>query len=75
MFGLLSRLWPFGGDDDENTRVWDFIPAWQYDGWQSHTGGHTVDEQEKALADIQERAEAIEDEAPDHEPPDSPEEA
>ena len=47
-----------GGDD--KVRTWDFIPSWQYDGWQAHTGGHTVDEQERALAEIQAKAEAIE---------------
>ena len=59
---LLSRLRPSSeddGEDSETTRVWDFIPAWQYDGWQSPTGGHTVDEQEGALREMRERAEGL----------------
>ena len=68
---LLARLWPFSTadseeerdapeEDDEQVRTWDFIPEWQYTGWQADTGGLAVDDQEEAIADVQEQAEAIE---------------
>ena len=51
-----------GGDtpeDDERIRTWDFVPDWQYDGWQVQNGGLSVAEQERALAEIRSKAEAI----------------
>lgn len=78
--GLLARLWPFATDDggadavedadgdpenDGRIRTWDFIPSWQYDGWQAETGGLSVDEQESALSEVQAQAEAIEETADD----------
>ena len=47
-------------EDDDQVRTWNFIPSWQYDGWQVQNGGHAVAEQEQALAEIQAQAEAIE---------------
>lgn len=40
--------------------VWDAIPDWQYDGRHVESGGLTRDEQERALQDIERRAEQIE---------------
>lgn len=47
-------------EDDEQIRTWDFIPDWQYDGWQVQNGGLSVAEQERALAETRAKAEAIE---------------
>ncbi|QLD88896.1 hypothetical protein HWV07_07570 [Natronomonas salina] len=80
VWGPLSRLWPFATDDggpdavddadgdtedDGQVRTWDFVPAWQYGGWQVETGGLTVDEQESALSDVKSQAEAVEEAAAD----------
>ena len=79
--GLLARLWPFATDDgadavedtdgdpkdDGEVRTWDFVPGWQYDGWQVETGGLTVDEQESALSEVRAQAEAVEEAAADKE--------
>lgn len=48
------------GENDGQTRSWDIIPNWQYTGRHVETGGMTVDEQERALEEIQTQAEAIE---------------
>ena len=40
--------------------VWDAIPDWQYDGRHVESGGLTRVEQERALRDIERRAEQIE---------------
>jgi hypothetical protein len=47
-----------GGDS-----VWDIIPDWQYDGRHVESGGLSRGEQEKALHDLQERAERERDES------------
>lgn len=61
---LLARLWPFGRSDSEDDgdggSVWDAIPAWQYEGRLSESGGIARGEQERAIAGIQRRADAIE---------------
>ncbi len=62
---LLSRLRPFGasddgadGENDEEGTVWDAIPSWQYEGRPAEAGGIARGERERAVADIQSRAEA-----------------
>lgn len=46
--------------DDGNRRLWDMVPNWQYRGQYVQSGGDVADEQERALAEIQQQAEAIE---------------
>lgn len=43
--------------DADGDSVWDVIPEWQYDGRHVESGGLSRGEQEKALSDLQERAE------------------
>jgi hypothetical protein len=66
---LLSRLWPFGGSDPDTDRgdgadgdasVWDAVPSWQYGGRHAESGGIARAEQERALRDLDERADAEE---------------
>ncbi|SDM84306.1 hypothetical protein SAMN04487949_2774 [Halogranum gelatinilyticum] len=44
-------------DTDDGDSVWDLIPDWQYDGRHVESGGLSRGEQEKALREMQERAE------------------
>lgn len=66
---LLRRLWPFstGDADDEEPAgtVWDAIPDWQYEGRFAEAGGIARGEQERAVSDLQERADR-ESDVPDH---------
>lgn len=59
MFGFVVRRDARRGDD-ESAGVWAFIPSWQYVGRHVESGGLTRDEQETALADVEEQAEARE---------------
>ena len=52
-----------GADDGEESgdgTVWNAIPSWQYDGLHAESGGHTRDGQERALREIQRRADELE---------------
>jgi hypothetical protein len=40
-----------GGSD-----VWEFVPSWQYTGRHVESGGLARDEQERALAEVEEQA-------------------
>jgi uncharacterized alpha-E superfamily protein len=44
----------------ESSDVWEVIPSWQYTGRHVESGGLARDEQEAALADIEEQAEGHE---------------
>ena len=66
---LLDRIWPFGGSDPDTDRgggtdgeasVWDAVPSWQYGGRHAESGGIAREEQERALRDLDERADAEE---------------
>lgn len=52
---LVRTYWP-GSDDGD---VWDAIPPSQYDGRHAESGGLSRGEQEDAIADVQEQAEAL----------------
>jgi hypothetical protein len=43
-------------DDGDSESVWAFVPSWQYTGRHVESGGLTRDEQEAALADVDEQA-------------------
>lgn len=59
---LLERLRAFvSSDRDGGDSVWDAIPGWQYDGRHVESGGLTRSEQEKALADVERRANEVDD--------------
>ncbi len=53
---LLLRRRP-GSDEGETHDVWDVIPSWQYAGRHVESGGLARNEQERALADVQQQAE------------------
>lgn len=59
LFGLVVRRDARRGDD-ESTDVWTLIPSWQYEGRHVESGGLSRDEQEAALADVDEQADAHE---------------
>ncbi len=42
--------------DEGSESVWDAIPSWQYTGRHAESGGLARDEQEAALADVDEQA-------------------
>ena len=44
----------FGSDHDGT--VWDLIPFWQYEGRHVESGGLARNEQERAIAEVQEEA-------------------
>jgi hypothetical protein len=44
--------------DADGESVWDAIPEWQYEGRHVESGGLTRNEQEKALREVQDRAES-----------------
>jgi hypothetical protein len=46
------------GNDDGNESIWELVPAWQYTGRHVESGGLARDEQEAALADVEEQARA-----------------
>ncbi|MCU4740657.1 hypothetical protein OB955_08085 [Halobacteria archaeon AArc-m2/3/4] len=48
------------GETDDTNSVWNAIPSWQYGGRHAESGGLTRDEQEQALAEIQEQAAELE---------------
>jgi hypothetical protein len=49
-----------GREGTDASTVWDAIPSWQYDGRHVESGGFTLDEQERALDEIQETAAEME---------------
>ncbi|WP_424016728.1 hypothetical protein ACOZ4N_12630 [Halorientalis pallida] len=53
------------GRGDDTGSVWDFIPGRQYSGRHAESGGIARGEQERALRDIERKAEIIEGEG-DH---------
>lgn len=60
----------FGGDsdtdeDEADGSVWDFIPTSQYTGVHAESGGIARAEQERALQEIDQKAEIIENGMPD----------
>ncbi|WP_142860398.1 hypothetical protein [Salinigranum halophilum] len=59
MLGLVVRR-DARRDDDQSASVWSLIPSWQYEGRHVESGGLTRNEQEEALADVEEQAEARE---------------
>ena len=54
--------------DEGDGSVWDFIPGRQYSGRHAESGGIARGEQERALQDIERKAEIIENEG-DHADP------
>jgi hypothetical protein len=44
--------------DSEGESVWELVPSWQYTGRHVESGGLARDEQEAALADLEEQARA-----------------
>jgi hypothetical protein len=56
------------GAADDTGSVWDFIPGRQYSGRHAESGGIARGEQERALRDIERKAEVIEGEG-DHADP------
>jgi hypothetical protein len=57
---VVRSYWPSSDDDGD---VWDAIPGSQYDGRHAESGGISRGEQEAAIADVQEQAEAIDEDA------------
>ncbi|WP_226482060.1 hypothetical protein [Natrinema amylolyticum] len=51
-------------DDEDRSNVWDAIPPWQYGGRHVESGGIARGEQERALRDIQRRADELSEESP-----------
>ena len=49
-----------GEGDGAESNVWNTIPPWQYDGRHAESGGLTRGEQERALREIQQRADELE---------------
>jgi hypothetical protein len=47
-----------GDADGGGESVWELVPAWQYTGRHVESGGLARDEQEAALADVEEQARA-----------------
>lgn len=43
----------------EAQNVWDLIPSWQYTGLHIASGGLTRDEQERAIQEVQELAQSL----------------
>lgn len=58
---LIERLRAFVSTDRKPDSVWNVIPRWQYDGRHVESGGIARGEQEKALDDIERRADEIDD--------------
>lgn len=58
--GARSQQSEEASDRDADQDVWRMIPDWQYTGRHVESGGLSRDDQERALADIQERAEELE---------------
>ncbi|MFC4450080.1 hypothetical protein [Halorussus aquaticus] len=60
---MLTRLFAWlrsrGSSDDADGTVWDAIPSWQYRGRHSESGGATRYEQERAIDDVQRRADEL----------------
>lgn len=57
-----------GAADGDTDSIWDFIPGRQYSGRHAESGGIARGEQERALQDIERKAEIIEGEG-DHADP------
>jgi hypothetical protein len=57
-----------GSGDGDTDSIWDFIPGRQYGGRHAESGGIARGEQERALQDIERKAEIIEGES-DHTDP------
>ncbi|WP_227130737.1 hypothetical protein [Halorubellus salinus] len=58
---FVRSYWP-ASDDGDDGDVWDAIPGSQYDGRHAESGGLTRGEQEAAIADVTEQAEALDQE-------------
>ena len=60
------------GESESSGTVWEFIPSWQYGGRHVESGGIARGEQEKALREIEYRADRIENGTPEQEAFDAP---
>jgi len=56
-----SRSASRSDDEESDGTVWDAIPSWQYGGRHAESGGFSRDQQERALGEIRERADELDD--------------
>ncbi|UPV99799.1 hypothetical protein M0R88_14920 [Halorussus gelatinilyticus] len=49
------------GDGSTDGTVWDAIPSWQYGGRHAESGGFSRDQQERALDEVRQQAEELDD--------------
>lgn len=61
LLGWLRSRGSSNGDDESDGTVWDAIPSWQYGGRHAESGGFSRDQQERALGEIRERADELDD--------------